>query len=142
MKRRCTLPFGPPQQKQHGTHHKELVDVIPRLHHHSVQPYTPLIQWSHQIFVVQSAYRPQHRSQYHKEYPLVMLEVYSFLLPATAQHKERKDSHQHPYPLIQVQSFSKDQQSPYQYHHRTGCIDRPYNSDRQILHAKIAEYPR
>ena len=37
-----------------------------------------------------------------------MFEIYSLFLSAAAQHKKRKDSHQHTNPLVKIQSLTKD----------------------------------
>ena len=71
-----------------------------------------------------------------------MFKVNALLLSASAQHKKRKDRHQYPYPLIEIQSFAKHQQGSHQYHHRTGGVNRPHNGYRKILHAEISQYPR
>ena len=72
---------------------------------------------------------------------MVVLEVDAFLLATTAQHQERQDSQCNTSPLPSVQPFAKDQQSAYEYHHRTRGIDGTNDGQRQVFHAKIAQHP-
>ena len=71
-----------------------------------------------------------------------MLKVNAFFLAGTAQHKERKYGKHDSDPLIQVQTFTEYQHGPHEYHYRAGGINRSYNSQRQMFHTEIAEYPR
>ena len=42
----------PPYHQEHGSHEEALVDVVPALHDHSIQSYTTILGWSHQILIV------------------------------------------------------------------------------------------
>ena len=70
-----------------------------------------------------------------------MLKVNAFLLAGTAQHKERKYGKHNSDPLIQVQTFTEYQHGTHQHHYRAGSINRTDNRQRQMLHAKVTEYP-
>lgn len=142
MERRGLLVLRPPQQHQHSQHHEALVDIIPRLHHHAVEPYSALTLRCHEEFVVESTDCSQHSSANNHIDPMIVLEVNAFLLAATTEQQEGDDSQRHTYPLPHVQSLTKEEQGAYEHHHGTGGIDRAYDGKRQMLHAKIAQHPR
>ena len=133
--------FGPPEQPKHNTHHHTLIDVIPRLHHHTVKSHPPILCRCHQIFVVEATHRSQHRSTYNHVDPVIVLEVDTLFLSATTQQEERGYRQQHTNPLPNVQSLTKEQQRTHQHHHRTGGINRSDNRQRQMLHAEITQNP-
>ena len=141
MERCSLLVLRPPQQPQHSTHHKTLVDVIPRLHHHAVQAHAAILYWRHQELVVQTAHGTQYGSTYNHKYPVVVLKVDALLLAATTQQQERGNGQQHTYPLPMVQALAKHQQRTHQHHHRTCGVDRSHNRKWQMLHAEIAQNP-
>ena len=139
---RCRLlMLRPPQQPQHHAHHRALVNVIPRLHHHTIQSNTPVLHGRHQILVIESAHGSQQRRSHNHIDPVVVLEVDTLLLATTAQHQKRHHSQQHTNPLPHVQSFTKKQESTHQHHHRPRSVDRPHNRQRQMLHAKVTQNP-
>ena len=71
-----------------GMKHLPLTIVGPINAHHTVQAYSSTLCRSHQILVVQSADGTKNGCKHYKIYPFVMLEVYAFLLSASAKHKE------------------------------------------------------
>ena len=132
---------GPPEEHQHAEHHEALVDVIPALHHHPVESYPALFHWRHQVLVVQSANSTQQGCQHNEVYPVVMLEIYPFFLPAATEHIERDNGEQDTDPLIDVETFAKEQERTHQDHHGSCSIDRSDNGKGQVLHGEIAEHP-
>ena len=103
------LSLGIPEEHHDDAHHPQLVDVVPRLHHHAVKSKTTILGGGHQVFVVQSTYSTQYGGKHHEVDPLVLLEVDAFLLATSAKHEEREDGQQHTYPLIKVESLAKDE---------------------------------
>ena len=138
---RSGVALGIPQHKHHNEHHEALIDVVPALHHHTVEPYSTFILRCHEVFVVESADSTEHSGKDDEIYPLVVFEVDALLLAASAEHEKGCDSQRHTNPLINVEPFAKDEQGSHQYHYRTGGIDWSDDSERQMLHTEISEYP-
>ena len=132
---RARLALRIPQEQDDGAHDEHLVDVVPRLHQHGMEP-------RHQVLVVQAADGARHRRQDDEQNPLVVFEIDALLLTRTAQHKERKHGQQHANPLVEVQPLAKHQQGANKHHDGTRGIDGANDGERQVLHAEVAEYPR
>lgn len=48
------LVGGPPQEEEHGEHHEELVDVVPRLHGELVESHTAIFGRCHEELVIKT----------------------------------------------------------------------------------------
>ena len=131
----------PPYHQEHGSHEEALVDVVPALHDHSIQSYTTILGWSHQILVVETAYCTENGSQHDEVNPLVVLEVDALLLSAARKHGEGDDGKDDTNPLVEVEYLAVNQQGTHECHYRTGGIDRPHDGEWQMLHAEITEDP-
>ena len=78
----CFLSLIEDIDKENYTHHDTLIDIIPALCHHAVEPHPAILRACHQVFIKQSTACSHHSCQYQEEDPLIMLEVYA--LPFTA----------------------------------------------------------
>ena len=76
------------KNNQHYGHEKTLVDIVPTLHNHAVEPYPTLADWRHEIAVVKSTDSAENALQHNEEYPFVVFEVNAFALAATTEHVE------------------------------------------------------
>ena len=135
------LVLRPPQQPQHSAHHETLVDVVPRLHHHTVQPNAAVLDRRHQEFIIQSTYSAQYSSTNYHEYPVIVLKVDTLFLATTTQQQKRGNGQQHTYPLPMVQALTKHQKGTHQHHHGARGVDRSNDCERQMFHAEIAQNP-
>src|SRR5574344_1793871 len=99
MKWRGLLVFGPPENGKHDEHHTTLIDVIPRLYHHTIKPNASASFGSHQVLVVKSANRSKNSSTNYHPDPMVVPEVYSFFFTTPTQHHKRHDGQQDSHPL-------------------------------------------
>lgn len=101
----------PPQGGQHDGHDSQLVEIVPRLDEHRVEP-------PHQEFVVEAADGPEQCAEYDAEDPAVMFEVDTFLPSRAAQHQERHGGEDDADPLPEVQPFAEDQHRTNEHHDR------------------------
>lgn len=113
----------PIYNKEYDCHEKALIDVVPTLHNHAVEPYPTLADGCHEVSVVESADGAEDALQHNKEYPFVVAEVDAFALSAAAEHIERRDGKHDSNPLIKVEPLTKHEDCAYQYHDRTRGID-------------------
>ena len=102
-----------PDDGEHQEHHRRLVDVVPRLHRHTVKPHAVIRGRSHEVFVVKPADGSEYRRQDDAPNPLVVREIDAFLLARPAQQEEGRGSHRHAGPLPSVEPLSIHQQCPY-----------------------------
>ena len=116
------LAMRVPKEQQHDEHHEELIDVVPGLNSHLVQPH-PYPNGCHEVTVVKSADGSKHIGKHHEGYPFVVLEVYSFFLSATTHEVERDDGDGDTYPLPQIEVFAHERECTDQHHHWTCGID-------------------
>lgn len=85
---RSGVALGIPQNEHHNEHHEALIDVVPALHHHTVEPHSTFILRCHEVFVVESADSTEHSGKDDEIYPLVVFEVDALLLAASAEHEK------------------------------------------------------
>ena len=65
---RVGLPTaGPPQQQDHEAHHGALINGVPTLNHHEVEPHPTLADGSHQVLVVEGTHGSQQGREHHEE---------------------------------------------------------------------------
>ena len=141
MEGRGLLAMGIPEHQQHDEHHEELIDVVPRLDGHLVEPYA-CGGWSHEVTVVESAHGSEHIGEDNEGYPFVVTEIDTFLLP-TATHEvegDDGDSDSHPLPYIEV--LAQKREGSDEHHDGTGGVDGTYDGDGEVLHTEIAAEPR
>ena len=74
------LMLGPPEQQEHHKHHEALVDVVPRLDEHAVEPYPALADGRHEVLVVKAADGSEGCSADNHVDPVVVAEVDALLL--------------------------------------------------------------
>ena len=130
-----------PEQEKHREHHKELVDVVPRLDGEFVESHTVIGRRGHEKLVVESADGTQHIGQDDKENVLVVLEINTFLPARTRKHVEANHSNDDTHPLPEIKSLGEECECADKYHHRTGGVDRTDDGDREMLETKVGKEP-
>ena len=133
--RRRLFPPRIPEEQQDEQHDAALIDIEPHLHGHHVQPL-------HQVFVIQSAARPEQDREHRQRNPFIMCEVYPFLFPRKREQVERCDGKGDTHPLIEVQPFAEDEERPQQRQHRLRRLDGPGQRQGQMFQGKVSRYPR
>ena len=129
--RRRLPPLRIPEEQQDEQHNAALINIEPHLHGHHVQSL-------HQVFVVQSAARPEQDREHRQRNPFVMREVDPFLFPRKRELIERRNGEGDSHPLIEVQPLAEDEERAQQRQHRLRRLDGPGQRQGQMFQSKIA----
>ena len=130
-----------PQEEEHGKHHEELVEGVPRLHGEFVQSHTTVLGRCHQELVVESADGAQHIGEHHEDNPFVVLEIDTFFLAGAREHPESYHGNDDTDPLPHIQPFAKERDAADEHPDGAGGIDGANDGNGQMFQPEVGEEP-